>query len=91
MDTIQIRIDEKTKHDARNILEKLGLDLSTAIKIFLKQVKVRKGLPFQVLTENGLTLAEEAQILKASNEARRGKNISKPMEGEEVINFLRRL
>ena len=64
MTTIQIRTDERTKKHARKILEKLGLDLSTAINIYLVQIIAKKGLPFEVLSENGLTHAEEAEMLK---------------------------
>ncbi|MFA5800439.1 MAG: type II toxin-antitoxin system RelB/DinJ family antitoxin [Candidatus Peribacteraceae bacterium] len=64
MTTIQIRTNAKTKKTAQHILEKLGLDLSTAINIYLVQIIEKKGIPFEVLTENGLTPAEEDEILK---------------------------
>ncbi len=64
MTTIQIRTSEKTKKTAQQILQKLGLDLSTAINIYLVQIIEKKGIPFEILTENGLTLAEEEEILK---------------------------
>ena len=64
MTTIQVRTPEKTKKSAMQILEKLGLDLSTAINIYLVQIIERKGIPFEVVTENGLTTAEEKNILK---------------------------
>ena len=47
-----------------HILDKLGLDLSTAINIYLVQIIEKKGIPFEVLTENGLTPAQETEILK---------------------------
>ncbi|KKU19022.1 MAG: hypothetical protein UX30_C0020G0001, partial [Candidatus Saccharibacteria bacterium GW2011_GWA2_46_10] len=34
-DTLQIRIDAKTKKASRKILEELGLDMSSAVKLFL--------------------------------------------------------
>lgn len=77
MATIQIRIDNKTKRSAKRVLSKLGLDMSTAIKAYLKQISVSKGIPFRFVTENGLTPAEEKAVLKASKEASEGKNVSK--------------
>ena len=44
----QIRIDERTKKQAVELLEGLGLNLSDAINIFLKQVVLRKGIPFDI-------------------------------------------
>ncbi len=64
MTTIQVRTNERTKKTAQQILEKLGLDLSTAINIYLVQIIEKKGIPFEVVTENGLTPMEEEEILK---------------------------
>lgn len=46
MTTINVRIDEKLKKDASKTLASLGLDTSSAIKMFLAQVVTEKGLPF---------------------------------------------
>jgi len=53
--TLQVRIDSKTKNAAARIFTSLGLDMSTGIKIYLHQVLKHKGIPFQILTENGYT------------------------------------
>lgn len=46
MTNVTIRIDDKLKQDAKRTLEKQGLDMSTAIKMFFSQVVIEKGLPF---------------------------------------------
>ena len=46
MTTINIRIDEKLKKEASRTLASIGIDTSSAIKIFLTQVVTEKGLPF---------------------------------------------
>lgn len=46
MTTLNIRIDEKLKNNAADVLQHMGLDLSSAIKMFLNQVVVKKGIPF---------------------------------------------
>lgn len=40
------RIDPATKDDAQAVLADMGLDMSTAINIFLKQVARDRRLPF---------------------------------------------
>lgn len=85
---IQIRIDEKTKVNAQKIAAKLGLDLSGAIKMFLQQMTIHKGLPFLALTENGFTPEQEHEILLAAREAEKGINISKPMSPKEFRRYL---
>jgi DNA-damage-inducible protein J len=89
MGNIQIRIDAKEKKEVKKILEKIGLDMSSAIKLFLRQTKIRKGLPFLLLTENGLTLEEEDSIIKASSEAKRGKNVSPSMSPKKATAYLK--
>ena len=44
----QIRIEENTKKQAVELLEGLGLNLSDAVNMFLRQVILRKGIPFEV-------------------------------------------
>lgn len=44
----QIRIDESTKKQAVELLEGLGLNLSDAVNMFLKQIILRNGIPFEV-------------------------------------------
>ena len=91
MTTIQVRIDEKTKKEAAEILAALGLDMSTAIKAYFKKIIDVKGIPFLLLTENGLTVKQEQEILNASAEAKLGINTSGPFEGKEAIDYLKGL
>ena len=69
-DTIQIRIDRKTKEAARKTLNEVGLDMSSAVKLFLVNVVNRNGIPLDLLTENGFTLAQEQTILSDTEEAK---------------------
>lgn len=47
MTTLSIRIEEKTKKEASKTLESLGLDMSSAVKMFLHQVIVEQAIPFK--------------------------------------------
>ncbi len=62
--TIQLRIDSATKAKAQSIFKKLGIDLSSAMKMFLAQVIRTKSIPFKALTENGYTPEYEKEILE---------------------------
>lgn len=89
MSTIQIRIDEKTKKSAKKVFDKIGMDMSSAVKVYLHQVVATQGIPFSLLTENGLTIQQENEILKASEEAKRGINVSGPFEtAKELQDYL---
>jgi len=91
MSNIQIRIDEKEKRTAKLVFDKLGLDMSTAIKLFLRQTALRKGLPFLLTTENNLTVEQEAEIIQAANEARANKNVSHAMKPKKAVKYLKSL
>ncbi len=45
---INVQVDSKDKELATNILKDLGLNMSTAINIFIKQIIKCDGLPFEV-------------------------------------------
>lgn len=49
--TINISVDEKTKEKAQAVFEALGLSFSTGISIYLEQVALRKGIPFDLRME----------------------------------------
>ncbi len=70
MTVINIRTDEAVKAKAQDVLHELGLDLSTAINIYLRQIIKTKGIPFRVLTENGFTPDQEDAILAAMTDAK---------------------
>ena len=39
---IQIRIDSKTKREAKKVLDNLGIDMSSAVKLFFRQI-IKQG------------------------------------------------
>lgn len=69
--TLQIRIDMKSKKAAQKTLESLGLDISSATKIFLKKVVATNSIPFAIKTENGFTESEELELIKEVKQAKR--------------------
>ena len=46
---IQIRVDEALKTKASQIYTELGIDISTAIRMFLKRTIIENGIPFQMI------------------------------------------
>ena len=47
MSRLSIRIDDELKEQAREVYEEIGMDLSTAVIVFLKQSVRERKLPFQ--------------------------------------------
>ena len=46
MPTIQVRTDDQTKNASTALFERLGINMSDAINMFLKQAVMRGGIPF---------------------------------------------
>jgi DNA-damage-inducible protein J len=68
-ETIRARVDAELKAEAERVLETLGLNASEAIRMFYRQVALRKGLPFEMRTPN-----EETRL--ALQEADAGQNLT---------------
>ena len=47
--TINLRLTPQLKKDAEEVFDKLGLSMTNAIEIYLRQVVMRGGLPFDVV------------------------------------------
>jgi len=53
---IRARTEVSLKAEVEEIFERLGLTASTAINLFYQQVKLTKGLPFEVKVPKNSTL-----------------------------------
>ncbi|MFA5001084.1 MAG: type II toxin-antitoxin system RelB/DinJ family antitoxin [Candidatus Paceibacterota bacterium] len=81
MATLSIRIENRAKTEANKTLSRLGLDMSSAVKLFLSQVVREDGLPF--IPTNNLAVikarfdrqvaeAKKSRGFKTAREALRG-------------------
>lgn len=72
---INVNVDSKLKKEATNVLNSLGLNMSTAINMFLTQVVKRDGIPFEIVNPNPskvmLKALKEAEII-AKDSKRKG-------------------
>ena len=50
---IQARVDTELKNDASDLFDSLGLDMTTAIRIFLKKCLQEGGIPFEIKNTDG--------------------------------------
>jgi len=72
-ETIQIRIDKKTKDAAKQTLHELGLDMSSAVKLFLTNVVNSKSIPLDLRTANGFTIAQEQALIAETKQAKHSR------------------
>ncbi|MEM9103303.1 MAG: type II toxin-antitoxin system RelB/DinJ family antitoxin [Pseudomonadota bacterium] len=60
---VKARMDAHLKADVSHILDTLGMNMSEAINAFFRQIKLRKGMPFEIRIPTATTK-------KALNDAR---------------------
>jgi DNA-damage-inducible protein J len=77
---VTIRVDEDIKKQADALFDELGMSLSTAFNIFLRQSVREQGLPFPVTRHvpNALTLA-------AMDAAEKGEDVYGPFDSVEEL------
>ena len=79
--TIQTRVDPKIKQKAQKILNTLNISMSEAISMYLSQITLHKGIPFELKIPNKLT----AHVLKNSEE---GKDLHTVSSVDELFKEL---
>ena len=74
---VRCRIDPKTKEDASEVIEAMGLTVSDAIRLFLKRVASEGSIPFELRVPNAKTVAAIAELEapKSRSGAKRYRNI----------------
>ena len=84
----QIRIEETTKKQAVELLEGLGLNLSDAVNMFLKQGVWRNGIPFDVkypeFKPEVVEAMEEARKISRNPDTKRYKSFSEALEDMDL-------
>ena len=78
---IRARTSPDLKSEVEGILKKLGLTTTEAINLFFSQVKLHKGIPFEVRIPNKTTL----KTLKKTD---KGKELVKCKDADDMFKKL---
>jgi DNA-damage-inducible protein J len=75
---VRCRIDAKVKADATEVIEAMGLNVSDAIRLFLKRVATDRTIPFDLRLPNAKTIAaiEEIENSKTRAKLKRYKSVA---------------
>jgi len=81
---MSIRLDSEVKEQAQQVFSNLGMDMTTAINIFLRQAIQYQGLPFDV------RLDENRKLLEVLTDLDQNRNMSQSFESvSELMENLR--
>ena len=79
---IRSRIEPELKDEAQAILGRVGLNISDAIRLFLRQVVVARGLPFEVReTPNATTQAAMLEARQTRAQYDSAKELADGLKG----------
>ena len=79
--TVRARLEPDLKRDTELIFDQLGINTTEAIRIFFKQVKLQRGLPFEMKIPNETTQ-------KAISDAKLQKNVIETESPEQLFEDL---
>ncbi len=82
MAQVNIRIDDNLKEKAEKLFDELGLNMTTAFNIFIRQTVREGGIPFTITTNVDPFFSDNnmAMLRKSIKEAEEGKFVMKTME-----------
>ncbi|NCC55461.1 MAG: type II toxin-antitoxin system RelB/DinJ family antitoxin [Erysipelotrichia bacterium] len=66
-DVIHVRVSDDLKNNVESILNDLGITLSYAVNMYLKQIESRRGIPFEVVLPSQEKTKEIEMLAKAIN------------------------
>jgi len=79
-DTLHIRVEPSVKAKAEKTLKELGLSITDAINVFLNQVILHDGIPFEIKKPKF-----NNETKKALEETKANKNVSKTFDSVDKI------
>ena len=65
---LNIRIDEDLKKEAETLFSDLGLNMTSAITVFLKSAVDYNGIPFEIKKAERNTTVSDAELFAVSSE-----------------------
>lgn len=76
--SMSIRLDSEVKEQAQQVFSNLGMDMTTAINIFLRQAIQYQGLPFDV------RLDENRKLLQVLTDLDQNRNMSQSLNQSQT-------
>ena len=64
--TLQVRLDQRLKQDADQFFSAAGLDITTAVRMFLRQVVIRQAIPFEIIADDPFHSPANQDVLNES-------------------------
>ena len=80
MANLQVKIDDSLRDNAQAIAASMGLDLASAVRVFLTQMVRENGFPFQPKADPFYSPQNQAALAESITQLNAGKTIAKTMD-----------
>ncbi len=77
MANLQIRLDDDLRDKAQAVAAGMGLDLSSAVRMFLTQMVYENGMPFKPKSDPFYSEENVGHLKKVLSDLKAGKNVVK--------------
>jgi DNA-damage-inducible protein J len=78
--SMNIRMDSEVKKQAQRLFSELGLDMTTAVNLFLRQSIRTHGIPFEVKLD-----VPNSETLAAIDDVNNNRNMSRTFDSVEDL------
>jgi DNA-damage-inducible protein J len=75
MANLQVKIDDALRDDAQLVASQIGIDVATAVRMFLVQMVKANGLPFQAVADPFYSVANQRYLERAAEDVKKGVNV----------------
>ena len=82
---INVRVDEDVKRKAETLFNELGMNMSTAINVFLKKSIAFGGIPFEVSVDPFYSESNMKALNESIEQMKTGKTVTKTIEELEGL------
>jgi len=82
---LQVRMDRDLKESAEEVFAAIGIDATTAVRLFFTKVATTRSIPFALKAEPEFTPEQEDAILAAAEEAKDPENLIGPFSNAEDL------
>lgn len=82
---LQVRMDRDLKDSAEEVFAAIGIDATTAVRLFFTKVATTRSIPFLLKAEPEFTPEEEEEILAAGEEAKNPDHLIGPFSNAKDL------
>lgn len=90
--TVFARVEPEVKEQAEEVLNELGIPMSNAVSMFLRQIVLQRGIPFEMKLPERKPIAfgaltkdlQDAELQKGMDDIREGRTCSEQSVMDEL-------